>query len=396
MDSSILRRAAGIVAAAVLGGAATVGGLALVGGLHGHTTTVREIVAAPSSGPSPSSFLTGRPLSINQIYRRSAPGVVQVTATSVVAPTGSFFGTPFGTPDQQVQRAEGSGFVWDKIGHTVTNEHVVEGARSVEVSFSNKDTLKAKIVGTDPSTDIAVLKVYAHCPALTPLTLGNSDAVRVGDSVVAIGNPFGLDRSVTAGIVSALQRPIQAPNGFTIDHVIQTDAALNHGNSGGPLLNAQGQVVGVNAQIETGGQSQGNVGIGFAIPINTVKDVVAELIKRGKVEHPFLGIEGKTLQPNIGRLFHLQVTSGVLVASVRPGTGAAKAGLKPATNQVTVEGESWPAGGDVIVKVDGQPVPSVERFVDLIAAKKPGDTIDLEVVRGTSRIHLNVKLGRQP
>jgi len=220
--------------------------------------------------------------------------------------------------------------------------------------------------------------------------------VRVGDQVIAIGNPFGLDRSVTSGIVSAVQRRIEAPNQLSISHVIQTDAALNHGNSGGPLLNAQGQVIGVNAQIETGGQSQGNVGIGFAIPINTIKDVVAELIKHGKVEHPFLGIEGKTLQPNIGRLFHLQVTSGVLVASVRPGTGAAKAGLKPATSQVTVEGESWPAGGDVIVKVDGQPVPSIERLVDLIAAKKPGDKIDLEVVRGTNRIHLNVKLGRQP
>jgi S1-C subfamily serine protease len=178
--------------------------------------------------------------------------------------------------------------------------------------------------------------------------------------------------------------------------VIQTDAALNHGNSGGPLLNAQGQVIGVNAQIETGGQSQGNVGIGFAIPINTVRDVVAELIQRGKVEHPFLGIEGKTLQPNIGRLFHLPVTSGVLVASVRPGSGAAKGGLKAATNQVTVEGESWPAGGDVIVKVDGRAVPSIETLVDLIGAKKPGDHIDLEVVRGSKQMHLNVKLGRQP
>ena len=196
--------------------------------------------------------------------------------------------------------------------------------------------------------------------------------------------------------MSAVQRRIEAPNQLSISHVIQTDAALNHGNSGGPLLNAQGQVIGINAQIETGGQSQGNVGIGFAIPINTVKDVAAELIKHGKVEHPFLGIEGKTLQPNIARLFHLPVTSGVLVASVRPGTGAAKAGVKPSTSQVTVEGESWPAGGDVIVSVDGQAVPSVERLVDLIAAKKPGDKIDLVVVRGNSRTHLDIKLGRQP
>jgi len=155
-------------------------------------------------------------------------------------------------------------------------------------------------------------------------------------------------------------------------------------------------VIGVNAQIETGGVSQGNVGIGFAIPINTVKDVVAELIKRGKVEHAFLGIEGKTLQPNIARLFHLPVTSGVLVGSVHPSTGAARSGLKGPTAQVTVEGESWPAGGDLIVKADGQPVPTIERLIDVIAAKKPGDRIDLEIYRGTKRMTVSVKLGRQP
>jgi S1-C subfamily serine protease len=196
--------------------------------------------------------------------------------------------------------------------------------------------------------------------------------------------------------VSAVQRRIEAPNQFSISHVIQTDAALNHGNSGGPLLNAQGQVIGVNAQIETAGVSQGNVGIGFAIPINTVKDVVAELIKHGKAEHALLGIEGKTLEPNIARLFHLPVSSGVLVATVRPNTGAAKAGLKPPTSEVTVEGVSWPAGGDLIVKADGEPVPTVERLIDVIGAKKPGDKIDLEIYRGTKRMTLTVKLGRQP
>jgi len=214
--------------------------------------------------------------------------------------------------------------------------------------------------------------------------------------VIAIGNPFGLDRSVTAGIVSAVQRRIEAPNNLSISHVIQTDAALNHGNSGGPLLSAQGEVIGVNAQIETGGASDGNVGIGFAIPINTVKDVVAQLIRQGKVEHAFLGIEGKTLTPEIARLFHLPVSNGVLVAGVRQGTSAASAGLKPATSQVTVAGESWPAGGDVIVKVDSEPVPTVERLIDLIATKKPGDKIVLEIVRGTSRKTMTVTLGRQP
>jgi S1-C subfamily serine protease len=385
-------RAAGLFTAALLGGGVALGGAAALGKLGEHTTVIRQ-EAVPSSS-APVVLRQGKGLSINEIYRASAPAVVHIETTSRTQQPSDFFGNPFGTTE--TQRALGSGFVIDKAGHIVTNYHVVRGADTIQVSFSNNERFKAKLVGVDPSTDVAVLRVEVKSRALKSLPLGNSESVRVGDQVIAIGNPFGLDRSVTSGIVSAVQRRIEAPNQLSISHVIQTDAALNHGNSGGPLLNAQGQVIGVNAQIETGGQSQGNVGIGFAIPINTVKDVVAELIKHGKVEHPFLGIEGKTLQPNIGRLFHLSVTSGVLVASVRPGSGAAKAGLKPATSQVTVEGESWPAGGDVIVKMDGGPVPSIERLVDLIASKKPGDTIDLEVVRATGRIHLNVKLGRQP
>jgi len=385
-------RAAGLFTAAVLGGGFALGGAAALGKLGEHTTIIRE-EAVPSSS-APVALQQGKGMSINEIYRASAPAVVHIETTSRTQQPSDFFGNPFGTT--QTQRALGSGFVIDKAGHIVTNYHVVRGANAIQVSFSNNEHFKARLVGVDPSTDSAVLQVQVKSRALKSLPLGNSESARVGDQVIAIGNPFGLDRSVTSGIVSAVQRRIEAPNQLSISHVIQTDAALNHGNSGGPLLNAQGQVIGVNAQIETGGQSQGNVGIGFAIPINTVKDVVAELIKHGKVEHAFLGIEGKTLQANIGRLFHLPVTNGVLVASVRPGTGAAKAGLKPAANEVTVEGESWPAGGDVIVKVDGQSVPTVERLVDLIAAKKPGDEIDLEVVRGTSRIHLNVKLGRQP
>jgi S1-C subfamily serine protease len=386
------RRAAGLLAAAILGGGVALGGAAALGRLGDETTVIRQ-EAVPSSAPA--SFAQGARQSINEIYRASAPAVVHIeTTTKVQQPQDQFFGNPFG--NSQTQRALGSGFVLDKAGHIVTNYHVVRGASEIQVSFSNNERIKATVVGVDPSTDVAVLKVDVQSRALRALPLGNSDGVRVGDQVIAIGNPFGLDRSVTAGIVSAVQRRIEAPNQLSISHVIQTDAALNHGNSGGPLLNAQGEVIGVNAQIETGGLGQGNVGIGFAIPINTVKDVVAELIKHGKVAHAFLGIEGKTLQPNIARLFHLPVNQGVLVASVRPHTGAAAAGLRAATNQVTVDGESWPAGGDVIVKVDGRPVPTIERLIDAIATKKPGDTIDLEVVRSASRIHIHVKLGRQP
>ncbi len=386
-------RAAGLLIAALLGGGFALGGAAALGKLGEKTTIIRE-EAAPNSS-EPAAFQTGKRKSINEIYRASAPGVVHIeTTTRAPQSEDPFFGNPFGAT--QTQRALGSGFVIDKAGHIVTNYHVVRGANSIQVSFSNNERFKAKVVGTDPSTDVAVLKVDVKSRALKSLPLGNSDTVRVGDQVIAIGNPFGLDRSVTSGIVSAVQRRIEAPNRLSIAHVIQTDAALNHGNSGGPLLNAQGEVVGINAQIETGGATDGNVGIGFAIPINTVKDVVAQLIKHGKVEHAFLGIEGKTLTPSIAHLFHLPVTNGVLVATVRKGTGAAQAGLKPATNEVTVEGDSWPAGGDVIVKVDGQPVSTVERLADVIGSKKPGDKIDLEIVRGTTRQTLTVKLGRQP
>jgi S1-C subfamily serine protease len=382
-----------MVVAALLGGGVALGGAAAFGELGEKTTIIRE-EAAPSSS-APAAFQSGRSRSINAIYRASAPGVVHIETTTKVQPSQvPFFGNPF--DETQTQRALGSGFVIDKAGHIVTNYHVVRGANAIQVSFSNNERIKAKLVGSDPSTDIAVLKVNVKPRALRALPLGDSDTARVGDQVIAIGNPFGLDRSVTAGIVSAVQRRIEAPNQLSISHVIQTDAALNHGNSGGPLLNAQGQVIGVNAQIETGGVSQGNVGIGFAIPINTVKDVVAELIKHGKAEHAFLGIEGKTLEPNIARLFHLPVSSGVLVGTVRPNTGAAKAGLKPATSEVTVEGESWPAGGDLIVRADGRPVPTIEQLIDVIGSKKPGDKIDLEIYRGTKRMTLTVKLGRQP
>jgi S1-C subfamily serine protease len=387
-------RAVGLVASALLGGGIALGGAAALGKLGNKTTVIREEM--PPSSSAPAAFQTGKRESINEIYRSSAPGVVHIETTMRVSQQNDpFFGNPFGTTTQ-TQRALGSGFLIDRAGDIVTNYHVVHGAATIQVSFSNNERYRARLVGSDPSTDIAVLKVNVQASALKALPLGNSDAVRVGDQVIAIGNPFGLDRSVTAGIVSAVQRRIEAPNNLSIAHVIQTDAALNHGNSGGPLLDAQGGVIGVNAQIETGGVGDGNVGIGFAIPINTVKDVVAQLIKQGKVEHAFLGIEGKTLTPQIAHLFHLQVTTGVLVATVRPGTGAAQAGVKAAANEVTVQGESWPAGGDVIVKVDHEPIGSVEQLIDVIASKQPGDKIQVEVVRGSLHKTLTVKLGRQP
>jgi putative serine protease PepD len=387
-----------LVATGTAGAAIALGAAAAFGAFAGTTTTVREIpLPASVSGPEPAAFAKSTPpLTVHDIYDRAAPGVVQVTATSRVRVQPDPFLDPFGGPSTQTQRALGSGFVIDKAGHIVTNYHVVQGATHVEVSFSNQERLPATIIGRDPSTDVAVLQVHATSRALTPLPLGDSDLVRVGDSVVAIGNPLGEDRSITAGIVSALERRIYAPNGAPIDHAIQTDAALNHGNSGGPLLNASGQVVGVTSQIQTTGSNAGNIGIGFAIPINTVSSVVAQLIAHGYVEHPFVGVQARALTPDVARLFRLPVRSGLLVSTVCANTGAAHAGLRGAKQQVTVAGDTWPLGGDIIVKADGVPVGSVDMLRQVVAQKKPGETIALTVVRGDKTITLNVKLGRQP
>ena len=227
---------------------------------------------------------------------------------------------------QQSSQALGSGFVLDKDGHIVTNYHVVEGATSILVRFSNDDTLKATLVGSDPSTDIALLKVDAGAGALTPLALADSTRVEVGDAVVAIGNPFGLERTVTSGIVSALQRAVTAPNGYSIDHVIQTDAPINHGNSGGPLLDTQGEVIGVNSQIETGGSGDGNVGIGFAVPSNTVKSVVAQLLASGKVEHAYLGVSAVEDHERHREVLGLPVSEGLVIQTVSPARARRKPG----------------------------------------------------------------------
>jgi len=277
----------------------------------------------------------------------------------------------------------------------VTNYHVVQGAKKVQVSFSDTELMDATVVGSDPSTDIAVLKIKgAWSRSLTPLALGNSSAIQVGDAVVAIGNPFGLERTVTAGIVSALQRRIKAPNGFQIDEVIQTDAAINHGNSGGPLLNANGEVIGVNSQIES--ESGGNVGIGFAIPIDTVKDVASQLIKSGKVEHAYLGIDMVPINSDLADNFRVPVDKGVLVQRVVAGSPAAQAGLKGGTTQVVLAGQTYWLGGDVITKVDGQTVETSDQLASVVISKQPGDSLDLEVHRGQETLNVTVELGRQP
>jgi len=372
-----LRSVLTLLVTAALGGAAAVGVVALLGGLDGDTTVVTETAAAPSSS---TMRTTSDGMSVNEIYERAAPGVVQINSTG---------GTATG-------QALGSGFVVDKTGHVVTNYHVVEGADEIRVSFSNRDTVEAELVGTDPSTDLAVLRVDTNASALTPLALGDSDEAQVGDQVVAIGNPFGLARTATAGIVSALQRLITAPNRFTIDHVIQTDAPINHGNSGGPLLNARGQVIGVNTQIETGGVATGNVGIGFAVPSNTVKDVVAQILRTGQVNHAYLGITGHELTSEVAETYKLPVEKGVIVATVNDGSGADKAGLREGKTDVVVAGETYVLGGDIIVGIDGKPISSVEELRDAISEHAPGQKVRLTLYRGAKRKGVLVTLGRQP
>ena len=267
---------------------------------------------------------------------------------------------------------------------------------NVLVSFSGKDQLVGTVVGLDPSTDLAILKIQARANALNPLELGNSDAVRVGDTVYAIGNPFGLyARTLTAGIVSAVQRRITAPNTLPIDNAIQTDASINHGNSGGPLIDAAGRVIGVTSQIYAENSQQGNIGIGFAVPVNTVRNIAAQIISTGKVEHAYLGVRTAPITAQLAKLYSLP-SSGLLVIEADAGGPARRDGVVGGNTNVVVGGESYSLGGDVIVSVDGAPVSAFEQLRDAIARKKPGDKVKLEIVRNGGKKSITVTLGQAP
>jgi putative serine protease PepD len=339
MQRSNLSLIAAVVAGALIGvggGAATYAGLS-----SGDDTVVRQVTVSDSQQTASTDAL-----SVNAIYERTHKGVVEIMVSGQTQPS------PFG--GQERQQAQGSGFVYDLQGHVVTNEHVVDGADSVSVRFSDGKTYDANVVGSDASTDLAVLDVDAPASALEPIKLADSSKVKVGDTVVAIGSPFGLEETVTAGIVSALHRQMTSPNNFTIDDSIQTDAAINHGNSGGPLLNSRAQVIGVNAQIAS--DSGGSDGVGFAIPSNTTKSIASQLIKSGEVKHAFLGIG---LEDASG--------GGAEVTQVRANTPAERAGLEV---------------GDVITLVDGETVRTGDQLRALINAKQPGDRITLTYRRG--------------
>jgi putative serine protease PepD len=341
-----------LLAAACVGAG---GGAVAYATLSDGSTVVKQVTVQPSEPIASSSA----PLSVNQIYRRAYRGVVEITVTTSAA------ASPFG--GSGTAKAQGSGWVYNSSGNIVTNEHVVDGASSISVRFWNGKTYSASVVGTDKSTDLAVIKVDAPSSELHPLSVGNSGDLQVGDGVVAIGSPFGLEETVTSGIVSALHRAIEAPNNFTINDSVQTDAAINHGNSGGPLLNAQGQVVGVNAQIRS--DSGGNEGVGFAIPSSTVRSIATQLISTGKAVHAYLGVAIDA------------TASTAKIASVKAATPAAQAGLK---------------AGDVVTAVDGTSIASGDDLTRAIDSHKPGDTITLKYRRGGSEHTVDLKLAARP
>jgi S1-C subfamily serine protease len=387
-----------LLLAALLGGGVAAGVTTLLADDSGdtHTTTVirQPAISAQGSGGSRSNAAEG--LTAADIYQRYAPGVVFVRS-EIIQQTNNPF--DFGFGGAQKSEATGSGFVIDASGDILTNNHVIDGAtkNSITVQFADKKTVKATVVGTDPSTDLALLKVDPEGLDLKALPLGSSKDVHVGDPTIAIGNPFGLDRTLTTGVVSALQRQITAPNGWQIKDVIQTDAAINPGNSGGPLIDAAGRVIGINSQIETGGGSSGNVGIGFAVPIDTAKSILQDLKHGETVQRAYLGVTSLTVDGQLDAL-DLPVDHGALVQNVEPGSPAALAGLKAGSLPAQLSGssESVVLGGDIITKVDGKALKTSDQLSQTVSVHKPGDKIKLEIIRKKQAQTVTVTLGKRP
>jgi len=371
--------AAALVVAAGVGaggGAATYAALSD----EGTRTIIRPSAATQTAEPAAS---TSESMSVSEIYEQTSKSVVEITSISSES-------TPFGQEEQA--KGQGSGFVFDAEGHIVTNQHVVDGVQTVSVRFWDGSTYDGTVVGSDPSTDLAVVKVDAPANVLQPLALGNSDDLTVGEPVVALGSPFGLEGTVTSGIVSALHRQMTAPNNFTINDSIQTDAAINHGNSGGPLVNGAGEVVGVNAQIES--ESGGSDGIGFAIPSKTIESIVPQIIADGSVEHAYLGVGVAEINQSVAE--ELGIPAGVELTDVRDGGPAAEAGLQAAEGSATVDGQSYPTGGDVITAVDGKAIATGAELQNAVDAKKPGDSISLTYTRDGQSHTVDITLATRP
>jgi serine protease Do len=346
---------------------------------------------------------------LENIYSQVGPSVVNIHVYMSQSASGSNLGQIPGFPNQQnpgssspSAEALGSGFVWDNAGHIVTNNHVVDGADKIEVKFSDGTVVPATLVGADKNSDLAVIKVDVAADMLHAVQLADSNQVKVGQLAIAIGNPYGLEGTMTAGIVSALGRSLPVGEGqtagptYTIPDIIQTDAPINPGNSGGVLLNDQGQVIGVTAAIES--QSGQNSGIGFVIPSDIVQKVVPSLIKNGSYAHSWLGISGTTLTPDLAKAMNLPSTQrGALVETVTAGGPAEKAGLQASNNQVSINGQNVNVGGDVITAVDGQPVNGMDDLIAYLTDNtEVGQKITLSVLRNGSQTTLNVTLEARP
>lgn len=347
----------------------------IVSGASGSKTVTTTTTVVPSShSAQPASFSSSKGLTVNQLYNMTDPGVVDIT-TSSNQPSGIF---GFG---QQQTQGEGAGVVYDSKGDIITDQHVVSGASSIRVKFPDGNTTNGTVVGSDPGADVAVVRVNVPSSWLHPLSFAGSTNVQVGDSVIAIGSPFSLPNTVTAGIVSAVGRTISAPNQFTIPNAVQTDAPINPGNSGGPLIDASGQVIGLNDQIDTGNEdSQGqgsSSGVGFATPSSSDVRIANEIIKTGKAQNAYVGVS-----------LNAQVSGGAAISTasqtnqpIVPGGPAAKAGLQP---------------GDLITAVNGKQITSVNQFIATIAGYSPGDTVTLTVKRGGQTKTIKLTLGAQP
>jgi S1-C subfamily serine protease len=360
---------------AVIGGAVALGGAALTGNLGGdETVTVRDPAPLPAALPSAAEDApngeTASPRGVQAVVAAASPAVVKVTAGG---------------------ERLGSGFLVDRRGRILTNAHVLTEDDTATVTFDDGTESRAEVLGRDESTDIAVLRAEEMPAGVRPLPLGRSGDLVVGDPVLAIGNPFGLERTATTGIVSALKRIITAPNGFEIQNVVQTDAAINQGNSGGPLLDSRGRVIGINSQIATG--SGGSDGIGFAVPIDTVRPVADAIIAIGTPQHAWLGVTGKSITPQIAQALGVPQVRGVAVIDVDERGPARDAGLRPAT---TPDDAEVPEGGDLIVAVDGRAVEDMADVSRAVSSRAVGDPVTLTVLRDGQRTTLRATLADRP